>query len=166
MKTFILPSRAVSYRHEGHSDTRCSMPHQGRAGVQVTSWRLACSVDRSRLPASTGTSLPTSSLASAGVATMAVSVDTVVMATDSGTSALARKVTTLEATPPGHEATRQILHPQQPPEQPSPRLHEAGNAAVVFMATCSSSAALCRMVTAMKARPPGQKTPEHTLKSR
>ena len=71
--------------------------------------RRACRVDSSRPPASTGTSLPTRSLASAGVATMAVRVDTEVIATESGTSARARNVTTLEATPPGHDATRQIL---------------------------------------------------------
>ena len=165
MKTFILPFRALPYRHEERSGARCSMPQHGRARVRVTSWMLACSVDRSRLPASTGTSLPTSSLASAGVATMAVSVETVVMATDSGTSALARKVTTLEATPPGHEATRQILHTQQPPEQPSPRLHCAGNAAVVIMATCSSLAALCGSVNALKARISKEKISESTLKS-
>ena len=69
----------------------------------------ACSVESRRLPASTGISLPTSSLERAGVATVAVSVDTVVMATDRGTSARARNVTTLEATPPGQDATRQIL---------------------------------------------------------
>ena len=40
----------------------------------------------------------------------AAKVETVVMHTDSGTSALARKVTTLDATPPGQHATMQILH--------------------------------------------------------
>jgi len=70
----------------------------------------ACRVESKRLPASTGTSFPTSSFASAGVATIAVSVETVVIATDKGTSARARYVTTFEATPPGQDATRQILH--------------------------------------------------------
>ena len=42
--------------------------------------------------------------------TTAAKVETVVMHTDRGTSALARKVTTLDATPPGQHATMQILH--------------------------------------------------------
>ena len=45
-----------------------------------------------------------------GVMKTAAKVDTVVMHTERGTSALARKVTTLEATPPGQQATMQILH--------------------------------------------------------
>ncbi len=72
-----------------------------------------CRVESSRLPALTGTRWPTRSLVSAGVATMADSVDTVVMATLSGTSARARNVTTLLATPPGQDATRQILRKQE-----------------------------------------------------
>ena len=67
----------------------------------------------------------TSSRVRAGVATTAAKVDAVVMHTDSGTSALARKETTLLATPPGQLATRQILHGAV--QVVSPRLPAAGS---------------------------------------
>lgn len=75
-------------------------------------FRVTCSVDKSSPAAFTGTSVPTNALVIRGVATTAARVETVVMATLSGTSALARNVTTLDATPPGHAATMHIL--QQP----------------------------------------------------
>ena len=46
---------------------------------------------------------------SSGVMTTAASVDAVVIITLRATSALARKVTTLEAVPPGQQATMQML---------------------------------------------------------
>ena len=60
--------------------------------------------------ASTGTKAPTKALVSRGVMTTAASVLTVVIMTLSATSALAKKVTTLLAVPPGQLATKQILH--------------------------------------------------------
>ena len=52
---------------------------------------------------------PTKVLVSSGVMTTAAKVLTVVIMTLSATSALARKVTTLLAVPPGQLATKQIL---------------------------------------------------------
>lgn len=52
---------------------------------------------------------PTRVLVSSGVMTTAAKVLTVVIMTLSATSALARKVTTLLAVPPGQLATKQIL---------------------------------------------------------
>ena len=58
----------------------------------------------------------------AGVAMTAAKVEAVVMHTDRGTSASARKETTLLATPPGQLATRQILHASPCwPGRPVPR---------------------------------------------
>lgn len=59
--------------------------------------------------ASTGTIAPTKVLVSSGVMSTAAKVLTVVIMTLSATSALARKVTTLLAVPPGQLATKQIL---------------------------------------------------------
>lgn len=66
-------------------------------------------VDMKSALASTGTNAPTKALVSTGVITTAASVLTVVIITLSATSALARKVTTLLAVPPGQLATKQIL---------------------------------------------------------
>mmetsp|Transcript_68934 Transcript_68934/g.164433 ORF Transcript_68934/g.164433 Transcript_68934/m.164433 type:complete len:281 (+) Transcript_68934:356-1198(+) len=67
-----------------------------------TTWR----VERRRPDASTGTSEPASSDVISGVMIGAAHVDTVVISTDSATSACAIKVTRLEAVPPGHAETR------------------------------------------------------------
>ena len=59
--------------------------------------------------ASTGTMAPTKVFVSSGVMITAAKVLTVVIMTLKATSALAKKVTTLLAVPPGQLATKQIL---------------------------------------------------------
>ena len=103
----LLETLAVQVHATGRQHERGPPGRQTRGTLQVAG--RACSVDSSSPAASTGTRWPTSRRVSAGVATMADSVDTVVMATLSGTSARARYVTTLLATPPGQQATRQML---------------------------------------------------------
>ena len=76
-----------------------------QAGVALFTWR----VETNRALASTGTMAPTKVLVSSGVMTTAAKVLTVVIMTLSATSALAKKVTTLLAVPPGQLATKQIL---------------------------------------------------------
>src|SRR5688500_3715181 len=63
-------------------------------------------MDHAMEPASTGMYCPASHNANTGVSSGAISVETVVIATDKATSPLARYETTLEAVPPGQQPTR------------------------------------------------------------
>ena len=68
--------------------------------------KMMIAVSRVIARASTGTRAPISQAESAGVSTAAAIVETAVIVTESGTSALARKAITLDAVPPGQQATR------------------------------------------------------------